>query len=87
MPANPRGGRLLRLVRKTLQAEATARYFLMTYLSQPALWPTFRTQNGANSFWALGTRQLRAQWPGRLAFSRILRPFDPAQARRDLDTS
>lgn len=85
MPKSPKGGRVIRLLQRCIQAEATARYFLLTYLLHPGLRATFANRAGAEQFWSMDTRRLRRAWPTRLGFASILRGFSVEDARRELD--
>jgi hypothetical protein len=74
------------LLQRTVEAEAVARYLLLTYLLNPQSWPQFDSQTTIDSFFSLSSRQRRALWPTRLHFPSILRDFDlVAVGRQDPD--
>jgi hypothetical protein len=68
--------RHVRLITRTIEAEAVARYLLRTYLLNPNLWPHFQERAAIEAFWSLPRRRMHALWPARLLFSSISNEVD-----------
>lgn len=66
------------LLKRTVEAEALARYLIVTYLRHPALWPHFESRSTIRAFWSLRPAKRAALWPTKLNFPSILRDFDSA---------
>jgi hypothetical protein len=64
------------LLQRCVQAEAFARYLLVTYFQHPALWTHFADRPSVDAFWALRPAKLKELWPTRIAFDRILDQFE-----------
>jgi hypothetical protein len=79
--------RRIRLLVRCFEAEALARYLILTYLSNPRLWPHFVTRESIDAFWALKPSQFHALWPTRIHFPSILEDFDyQAVVREESET-
>lgn len=78
MQGVPKGERFQLLLKRAVQAEALARYLIVTYLRHPALWPHFESRSAIKAFWALGPAKRAVLWPTKLKFTAILRDFDSA---------
>lgn len=72
----PKRERLRRLLQRTVEAEALARYLIVTYLRHPAMWAHFETRPTIQKFWSLPPAKRTAFWPIKLKFSSILQSFD-----------
>lgn len=64
------------LLQRTLEAEALARYLLVTYLQHPALWPHFESRSAIDAFWSFPPAKRRVLWSTKLHFPSIIRGFD-----------
>lgn len=74
------------LLQRTVEAEALARYMLVSYLLQPDTWPNFESRPAIDAFYSLPRAKQRALWPTKLHFPSILRDFDfVAVARLEAD--
>jgi hypothetical protein len=76
---------LVRLQIRTVQAEALARYLLVRYFLDSALWPHFANRDAASRFWELSPSKLQALWEGRLGLAAIAEEFDLAGLARELE--
>jgi len=68
--------RRTRLLIRCFEAEALARYLILTYLRNPPLWPHFITRASIEAFWALKPAQFRSLWPTRIHYPSISKEFD-----------
>lgn len=67
---------------RCVEAEALARYLIVTYLQHPDLWDHFRSRASISRFWALKRSRRTALWPTRLHFPSILKSFDGVAVRK-----
>jgi hypothetical protein len=65
-----------RVLVRTVEAEALARYLILTYLTHTDLWSHFRRRADIDDFWNFKPRDFKRLWPTRIAFASIQSSFD-----------
>jgi hypothetical protein len=73
--------RWIRVLIRTLEAEALSRYLILAYLNDRNLWPHFQKRTDIDAFWDLKPREFRKRWPSRIDFPSIARSFDRSALR------
>lgn len=72
----------LRLLVRCFEAEALARYLILTYLANPPLWSHFASRSAIDAFWSLKPSKLRALWPSRIHYPLIAKEFNYSEASK-----
>ncbi len=63
------------LLKRAIQAETLARYFLRYFLDSPDLRSSFSTESATSKLWSLSDSAFESVWPGRLALAAATRGF------------
>ncbi len=61
---------------RCVEAEATGRYMISTYLSNQQLWPHFETRESVDTSSSMNPAPFRALWPTRILFPAIAKEID-----------
>lgn len=75
-----------RLVTRCVEAEAIARYILLTYLSNEQLWPRFEDRARIKEFWEMKPAKFRQLWPTRILFPAIANEIDFRRLKREFSS-
>ena len=76
MAKRPSGGKLRRMVRRTIEAETIARYLLFTYFSHRELWPHFRSRDAVDALWARSAPELENAFGKGIPLSKVAAAID-----------